>query len=86
LIFRSPVIPGINTSDEEISRFISFLEERRAKLEEVHLLPYHRIAANKYARLGMKQMNPDVKEPDQTFLEGLAVRFEKTGLVISLGG
>ncbi len=86
LIFRIPVIPGINTSDEEISRFVSFLEQRSAKLEEVHLLPYHRIAANKYTRLGMKQLNPDVKEPDQTFLEGLAVRFEKTGLVISLGG
>ncbi|MFH0756155.1 MAG: glycyl-radical enzyme activating protein [Bacteroidota bacterium] len=86
LIFRIPVIPGINTSEEEISLFVSFLEERSLQLEEVHLLPYHRIAANKYARLGMQQLNPEVKEPDQEFLEGLAARFEKTGLVISLGG
>ncbi len=86
LIFRIPVVPGINTSEEEVSRFVSFLGERRTHLEEVHLLPYHRIAANKYSRLGMIQRLPDVKEPDLTFLEGWVARFEKTGLVVSLGG
>ena len=65
LIFRIPVIPGINTSDEEVNRMVRFLEERQEYMKEVHLLPYHRIAENKYFRLRMKQQLPDVKEPDQ---------------------
>lgn len=84
--FRIPVIPGINTSDEEISRMIFFLEERSDRCREVHLLPYHRIAGNKYFRLRMKHQLPDVKEPGQKMMQDLKKRFEKTGLEIFIGG
>jgi pyruvate formate lyase activating enzyme len=86
VIFRIPVIPGVNTSDEEVSGFISFLEERNGSLDEIHLLPYHRIAQNKYFRLRMKQQLPEVKEPDQAYMEQLRERFERTGLRVSIGG
>lgn len=86
VIFRIPVIPGINTSEDELNRFVSFVDERKNRLEEVHLLPYHRIAGNKYARLKMKQQLADVMEPDQAFMETLLVRFRTTGLKISIGG
>ena len=86
VIFRIPVIPGVNTSDDEIDRLVSFIEKRREGLEELHLLPYHRIAENKYFRLRMEQQLPDVKEPDQAFMEHLHERFGKTGLAISIGG
>jgi pyruvate formate lyase activating enzyme len=86
VIFRIPVIPGINTSDEETERFLSFLEERKAMLEEVHLLPYHRIADSKYSRLSMKQRLPEVKEPGEKLLAHLKTKFESTGLQVSVGG
>ena len=71
-MFRIPVIPGINTSEEEMNRMISFVEERREKMKEVHLLPYHRIAENKYSRLRMKQGTRRREEPDQvSFMEEL---------------
>jgi pyruvate formate lyase activating enzyme len=86
IIFRIPVVPGINTSDDEVNRMVSYLEERRENLEEIHLLPYHRIAENKYFRLRMKQQLPEVKEPDTKLLENLKGRFEQTGLEVLVGG
>jgi pyruvate formate lyase activating enzyme len=86
VIFRIPVIPGINTSDKEISGFITFLEERSGFLDEIHLLPYHRTAESKYLRLRMEQQLPEVREPDHAFMEQLRERFEGTGLKVSIGG
>jgi len=86
VIFRIPVIPGINTSDDEIDRMVAFVEERREALEEVHLLPYHRIAENKYLKLRIKQQLPEAEEPDRNFMDQLSKRFGNTGLDISIGG
>ncbi len=86
VIFRIPVIPGINTPEDEMQRIFSFVEERKEKLEEVHLLPYHRIAESKYARLKMEKQLGHVEEPDIPFMEGLRKKFETTGLKVSIGG
>jgi pyruvate formate lyase activating enzyme len=86
LIFRIPVIPGINTSGSEMEALISFLEERAQKLQELHLLPYHRIAENKYQRLQMKQHMEEVAEPDEQYMRQIKEKFEKTGLDIIIGG
>ncbi len=86
VIFRIPVIPGVNTPEDEMQRLFSFVEERKEKLEEVHLLPYHRIAESKYARLKMKKQLGQVEEPDASFMEELRKRFETTGLKVSIGG
>ena len=86
MVFRIPVIPGINTSENEILQMVGFLKERQEFMKEVHLLPYHRIAENKYLRLGVKLQLPDVKEPDQVFMQQLKTKFEKTGLEVILGG
>jgi len=86
LIFRIPVIPGINTSESEVSAFIRFLKERAEKMTEVHLLPYHRIAGNKYRRLHKKQFLADVPEPDQSMMFQLKEEFKQTGLEVIIGG
>jgi pyruvate formate lyase activating enzyme len=86
LIFRIPVIPGINTTPEEVDGMLRFLEERADKMKEVHLLPYHRIADNKYQRLKMKQRLQEVKEPNEAEMQLLKKTFEKTGLEVVIGG
>jgi len=86
LIFRIPVIPGINTSREELEGMLSYLEERADRLKEVHLLPYHRIADNKYQRLQMKQQLKDVKKPTEAEMLKLKKTFEQTGLEVIIGG
>jgi pyruvate formate lyase activating enzyme len=86
VIFRIPVIPGINTSPEEIDGMVRFLSEGAEKMNEVHLLPYHRIAQNKYRRLDMEQNLADVPEPDEHMMRQLKEEFMKTGLEVVIGG
>ena len=86
LTFRIPVIPGINTTPGELDAFRTYIEERKEKLTELHLLPYHRIAENKYFRLKMKEKLQDVKEPDDTMLQDIKTYFETTGLQVVIGG
>jgi pyruvate formate lyase activating enzyme len=86
LIFRIPVIPGINTSPEEIDAMLRFIGERADKMKEVHLLPYHRIAENKYRRLKMEVQLQEVKEPTGADMLLLKKTFEQTGLEVIIGG
>jgi len=86
LIFRIPVIPGINTSKSEVSAFFDFLDKRAGKIAEVHLLPYHRIAGNKYRSLHKKQLLAEVPEPDQSMMFQLKEKFKQTGLEVLIGG
>jgi pyruvate formate lyase activating enzyme len=86
LIFRIPVIPGINTTSTEVTGMVSFLKERAKKMSEVHLLPYHRIAENKYRRLQMEQDLADVPEPDERMMHQLKEEFKHTGLEVIIGG
>jgi len=86
LIFRIPVIPGINTSEGEVSGLIRFLKERAKLMTEVHLLPYHRIAGNKYLKLHKKQHLADVPEPDLQMMHRLKEEFKQTGLEVIIGG
>lgn len=86
VIFRIPVVPGVNTSREELDRMCSFIEERKEYVKELHLLPYHRIAENKYFRLKMLNRLPDLKEPDRDLMEGLKKKFEAAGPEVVIGG
>lgn len=86
VVFRIPVVPGINTDPGEIGRMIGFLDERKSLLKEVHLLPYHRIAENKYLKLKMEQQLKEIREPDPSLMERLKAQFEETGLKVTIGG
>ncbi|MCI8659212.1 MAG: glycyl-radical enzyme activating protein [Lachnospiraceae bacterium] len=51
LIVRTPVIPGINDSVEELEKIVDFLKTLN-HLTDYELLPYHAFGSNKYAQLG----------------------------------
>ena len=52
LVVRIPVVPGFNTSEEEMWRTAKILKEIRQRGTE--LLPYHGMGEYKYAALGRK--------------------------------
>ncbi len=63
VIFRIPIIPGLNDSLEDIRQLDNILSSVHAK--EVHLLPYHNLGEDKIqtlqtaqARLGIASMKP----------------------------
>ena len=51
---RVPLVPGFTDSKENLEAMAAFLIEKAQghELPEVHLLPYHSVAADKYQRLG----------------------------------
>ena len=86
VIFRIPVIPGINTTPEEVDSMVAFLNERTDQMKEVHLLPFHNIAENKYRRLHLKLPLTGLAEPDRAMMRRLQKKFEQTGLEVVIGG
>ena len=76
---RQVIIPGINDTEEYVKSLNNFI--RRIKsVKDVELLPYHTMAVDKYAKLGMTYRFADVKPMDHDRCEELAeelVQFKK---------
>ena len=59
LIFRVPLIPGCNDSEENIRAVGKLAVE--LKVPEVDLLPYHRLGVGKFAALGRRYELPNLE-------------------------
>lgn len=85
LVIRTPVIPGVNDTREEIkaiSRFAASL----GSVKEHHLLPYHRLGQDKYDGLGRNYALKNVEPPSQEKMEYLKACAEESGLKVQIGG
>jgi pyruvate formate lyase activating enzyme len=52
----------------------------------LHLLPYHRLGADKYGRLGRPDRLGDVQPPSPAALEAAATYLRSFGLDVRVGG
>jgi pyruvate formate lyase activating enzyme len=82
---RLPMIPGITDTRENIDALISFLG-RYGNLELISLLPYNRLGEDKFARLGLEYSPGALKTQSPDEMEDIAIRFEKAGLKVRVGG
>lgn len=62
IIVRTPVIPGINDSEENIQATAKFILPL-ASVQKYELLAYHKLGVNKYKLLGKPYLLEDVTEP-----------------------
>jgi pyruvate formate lyase activating enzyme len=85
VILRLPVIPGTNDSSEDVRRIAAFVVGL-ARPPEIHLLPYHRTALDKYRRLGIACPMPDVEAASPQRMEELAEQLRGSGLSVQIGG
>jgi pyruvate formate lyase activating enzyme len=85
IIVRLPIIPGINSDDENIDRTGAFVS-RLAGIRSVNLLPYHCAAVTKYANLGTQYQMVDIVRPSRDQLESMARRLEKYDIEAKIGG
>lgn len=83
VIIRFPVVPGITDKQENLNKIRALLE---GSFSRIDLLPYHAMAASKYARLGLDYPLKHLKEPTTAHLEHLRSFFEEAGLDVSIGG
>ncbi len=85
LTVRVPVIPGFNDTDEEIRDIASFAKTLK-NVTEIHILPYHRLGADKYAGLGREYELADLLPPADEKMEHLKAVAESVGLKCQIGG
>ncbi len=85
LIIRVPVIPGFNCQTSEISDIADFTKSLGA-VEELHLLPYHRLGEDKYAGLGREYTMKKAQLIPDSHIEELKKVVESKGLKCVVGG
>ena len=85
LIIRVPTIPGFNDTPEEI-RAIAQFAAGLPGVEELHLLPYHRLGQDKYRWLGREYTLPDIRPPENEHMQRLLQEAQRTGLRCQIGG
>ena len=85
LIIRTPVVPGFNDTEEEISAIARFAASLPG-VEEMHLLPYHRIGSDKYKGLGREYSLSHIEPPPQDHMQKLLEVVNKCGVRGQIGG
>lgn len=83
VLVRVPVITGINDTDAEI-RAIAEKAAGLKKIQNVHLLPYHRYGLGKYKILDRPYEMGDVDRPTKESLERIKGIFASYGLVCDI--
>ncbi|MBR3893988.1 MAG: glycyl-radical enzyme activating protein [Clostridia bacterium] len=85
LIIRVPTIPTFNDTEEEI-RDIARFAASLPGVNEIHLLPYHRLGYDKYMGLERDYGMGDLPTPNAEKMERLRRVAEREGLKAIIGG
>lgn len=85
LVIRTPVVPGVNDSREEIKAIARFASSL-GTVKEHHLLPYHRLGQDKYDGLGRNYSLKGIEPPTREKMEYLKACAEECGLRVQIGG
>ncbi len=85
LRIRVPLIPGITDTDDNTAQTAAFIASLGADAC-VDLLPWHRIAEEKYNRLGMENRMGKTPPLSGERVESIRKRFTLSGLRTTIGG
>lgn len=84
VVFRIPVIPGINDGSEHISLLDEFFKKTGAA--EIHLLPYHRFGEDKLKSIYTRQQPLGIASIKPSDLESIHSALKKSNRTIIIGG
>ncbi|GAB1483025.1 glycyl-radical enzyme activating protein [Treponema sp.] len=91
IIFRVPVIPGFNDTQEALASIVqlaadlSRLSVAAAWAPHIDFLPYHDLAAGKYAALGRSYPYPSGLRVATELLKTAAAQAQDLGFTVSIG-
>jgi len=98
VILRVPVVPTVNDTPEEIAAIATFVRHlidlRResghgtashADLPSIELLPFHRLAADKYRSLGLDYRASELERPTKEEMAELAEIAQAQGIAVRSG-
>ncbi|MBQ7995438.1 MAG: glycyl-radical enzyme activating protein [Bacilli bacterium] len=84
LIVRTPVIPTFNDTEDEIRAIARYAKS--IGVEEMHLLPYHRLGKDKYYGLGRTYSLEEIEPPSKEKMNALLDVVLQEGLKGQKGG
>jgi pyruvate formate lyase activating enzyme len=86
VIIRIPVIPSVNAHILTMTAMAGYLSKFEGRILEINLLPFHKLAAGKYARLNRKfNLNVEKKMEDEELFAFIKI-FENEGFKTKIGG
>ena len=85
LIIRLPLVPGLNDDETNVRETAAFARSLPG-VDEIDVLPFHRMGEPKYARLGRKYGCPATRPPDAAKIDRVRKLIEETGLRVKIGG
>ncbi len=85
LVVRVPVIPTFNDEESEILDIARFAKSL-GTVEQMHLLPYHRLGYDKYVGLDRDYPMGDLKTPTAEKMARLKEVAESVGINVMIGG
>lgn len=86
IIIRIPLVGGVNDTVENIGETAKFIAGLAMDSKEVHLLPYHSVAQNKYLKLGRPENFELFSTPDNNQINRCIAIFSEYGIHASAGG
>lgn len=86
IIIRIPLMGGINDTEENIDQTARFISSLAGGRKQVNLLPFHKIAQNKYMKLGRPDSFELFAEPDKDRLAAIVEQFAAYGIKATVGG
>lgn len=86
VIVRVPVIPGFNADRKSIEDIANFTKSLQT-INEIHLLPYHKLGKNKYECIGKEyKMLDEIESPSHELMMELKEVVENIGIKCNIGG
>ncbi len=79
LVLRCPIIPGVNMRDGYLAALAELARSLKG-CQGLHVMPYHNLAAGKYARLGTAPPDCPAREPTAGEVEGGIDELERLGV------
>lgn len=86
IIFRMPLINGVNTSEENIRKTAEFMNGLERERNLINLLPYHSIAENKHIKLGASNDFKSFDAPSEKEISEIISLFKNYGVIATVGG
>jgi pyruvate formate lyase activating enzyme len=83
LIFRLPLIPGFNDSNENINDIISFI--KKAGKNEINILPLHHLGREKYPMLSQEYHGMAYAVPTNQLMREIEKQFKAAGIHCYIG-
>ena len=84
LLFRQPLIPGVNSPEETVRATAEFIRSLGREDLQLQLIPYHRMGISKYAALDLPYTLEEMKPMGVEEAEAVRALYESCGVVCTI--